>query len=802
MLKHISTRLIGTAAAAALLMGTGVYTSTAYAVDSPIDNASLEWGVSGMQQSTNAAGTCDYFTAGQTDGNLQSYSSQLGDVYIVKRLADGTSQQATSATRCDTTGSAGTNGQRILFTSGQGNVSDDGSATIRWTGAATVNSYGGMVPWYVQNPLLTVDASGNGTLTATVGGFASSESNSSIKEPLQPQDGVTIARFSNVKITDQGFTATPEYQGVDYHPLVDPTDASKGRTAASAITDALKSKDASWGSWPESFVDFQYRTGLSTYWHTSGGSADPLKHPEPLTVELNHQQIDGPPVISQDPTSQTASEGGTATFAAFASGDPTPTVQWQSSTDEGATWADVEGATSNQLIFNNVTVAAHNGLSVRMVATNALGTVTTSAVTLTVQERVAPTVTAQPENFSAPAGQAQYLNVTATGSALSYIWQRSTDGGETWVNYTGAADGWSPDWLTIPAADVTIENDGHQFRAVISNGVDDEVITSAAIMTVTTSAPEITWQPSTITAYDGMQVTLDASVTAAPNPTYIWEHSTDGGATWKEFVRIENSPYLSYQFTSTIENDKEQFRLHADNGIGTPATSGIISLTILPATERAVTPIYGTPLDPNGQGRLEVIGTGFDVTDADKGKDERIYLDIVEKGTRPGESAISADSALGRTTVHLSTFEDQAGAFTANIHFDEAELDATKRYELVIYNGTDLTNHNFDYVLPLLVQGQEPEAPTIDPIDPTDQDASTENPVSPQPEQVEASDEGQTSTSQETEPESVDANEAVAGGVLASTGGELSLLGTAAVAILAGASLMITRRRKTPNVRG
>ncbi len=41
-----------------------------------------------------------------------------------------------------------------------------------------------------------------------------------------------------------------------------------------------------WGSWPEEFVGFQLETGLSSYWYSSGGAADPKKPPLPLTVDF------------------------------------------------------------------------------------------------------------------------------------------------------------------------------------------------------------------------------------------------------------------------------------------------------------------------------------------------------------------------------------------------------------------------------------------------------------------------------------------------------------------------------------
>jgi hypothetical protein len=241
---------------------------------------------------------------------------------------------------------------------------------------------------------------------------------------------------------------------------------------------------------------------------------------------------------------------------------------------------------------------------------------------------------------------------------------------------------------------------------VISNGVDDSVTSDVSTMRVSTAAPEISWQPEKVTVYTGMPVDLTGTVSAAPNPTIIWERSTDDGATWSEFATLENAAHPTHRFTAAAGDDGTLYRFRADNGVGDPAVSGAITLEVIDTDERAVTPVHGSPLDPEGDGRLQVIGTGFDVEPEDVDKDEWVHLDVVERGTRPADEPIKG--SLGRGSVHLSTFEAQDGYLTANVHFDKSALDPSKRYELVLYNGDDLGNHRFDHVLPLLVKGQEP----------------------------------------------------------------------------------------------
>jgi hypothetical protein len=92
-----------------------------------------------------------------------------------------------------------------------------------------------------------------------------------------------------------------------------------------------------------------------------------------------------PPKVTVNPVDETVSVGDPAIFTANVTGVPTPTVQWQVSTDGGATFTNITGNTSaltTTLIF--VVNSNQNGYKYRAVFTNSLGTATTTAATLTV----------------------------------------------------------------------------------------------------------------------------------------------------------------------------------------------------------------------------------------------------------------------------------------------------------------------------------------------------------------------------------------------------------------------------------
>ncbi len=179
------------------------------------------------------------------------------------------------------------------------------------------------------------------------------------------------------------------------------------------------------------------------------------------------------PAITTQPVSQSVTLGRSITFTAAASGSPTPTVQWQVSVDKGSTWIDAPGATTPS--FTGVPILFVNGWEFRAVFTNAAGSATTTAATLTIF--VAPIVTTQPVDQSGPVGFTDTFTAAASGTPTPTVqWQVSVDKGTTWINAPGAT---TP---TISGEPTAFEN-GWDFRAVFTNG-GGSTTTNAATLTV------------------------------------------------------------------------------------------------------------------------------------------------------------------------------------------------------------------------------------------------------------------------------------------------------------------------------
>jgi large repetitive protein len=87
------------------------------------------------------------------------------------------------------------------------------------------------------------------------------------------------------------------------------------------------------------------------------------------------------PVVTTNPSSQTVANGKSVSFQAAATGTPTPTVQWQVSTNKGP-FTNIPGATS--AVYTVTAATSLSGNQYQAVFTNAAGTATTKAATLVV----------------------------------------------------------------------------------------------------------------------------------------------------------------------------------------------------------------------------------------------------------------------------------------------------------------------------------------------------------------------------------------------------------------------------------
>lgn len=179
-----------------------------------------------------------------------------------------------------------------------------------------------------------------------------------------------------------------------------------------------------------------------------------------------------PPAVTLNPVSQTGYAGTTLTFTAGASGAPTPSVQWQISTNKGSTWANYTGAgATSPSVTSAALTTAESGWEVRAVFTNGSGTATTSAATITVLKDVVPKVTVQPAKKTVAPGATVAFGAGASGEPTPTAqWEVSTNGGSTWTNVSGGtATTVSGGMATTLIFAATAAENGWDYRAVFMN---------------------------------------------------------------------------------------------------------------------------------------------------------------------------------------------------------------------------------------------------------------------------------------------------------------------------------------------
>jgi hypothetical protein len=354
-------------------------------------------------------------------------------------------------------------------------------------------------------------------------------------------------------------------------------------------------------------------------------------------------QANGPwsaPTVTSSPSSQTVLAGGTATFTAAASGNPTPTVQWQESTNAGSDWADVPGATSDTLSFT--TNSDEDGYLYHAVFTNVIGSATSDPATLTVQ--YAPTVTTQPTSQTVTTGGTATFTAAASGNPTPTVqWQDSTDGGSTWSNIVDATS----DTLSFA---VDFSQNDYQYHAVYTNSVDSAT-TDSAVLTVGV-APAVTTDPTDLTVVAGDTATFTAAASGNPTPTVQWQYSTDG-TNWNSM----NSTSATLSFTASEGDNGKSYEAVFTNDTGTVTTAAaMLTVQWAPAMQT--------------QPENKTVNDGQSVT---------FYA---YAGGNPDPSAQWQDSTDGGTN-----WNDVAGATSAMLTFTAGSSENGYEYRAVFTNS-------------------------------------------------------------------------------------------------------------------
>jgi len=233
------------------------------------------------------------------------------------------------------------------------------------------------------------------------------------------------------------------------------------------------------------------------------------------TASLTVSAATSAPTITTQPTSQTVAPGAAVSFAVTASGNPTPTYQWQKG---GVNIAGATGAT-----YSLASVVAGDAGNYAVIATNSAGSVTSATASLTVSTATsAPTISTQPASQTVAPGAAVSFSVTASGNPTpTYQWQK---GGVNIAGATGA---------TYSIANV-VAGDAGNYTLIATNSAGSATSNVAAL---TVSAPSPAPVSATLLPNQAVVAGHDVALSAAgANGTIQWQVSTDNGLNWQNLA--------------------------------------------------------------------------------------------------------------------------------------------------------------------------------------------------------------------------------------------------------------------------
>jgi hypothetical protein len=226
---------------------------------------------------------------------------------------------------------------------------------------------------------------------------------------------------------------------------------------------------------------------------------------------------------------------------------------------------------------NNATVSlmGANTLSpgtytVTMVGTAAGAANQTTTVTFTITPGTGAAIVAQPTSQSVCVGNAATFMINATGTAITYQWQLSIDGGISYQNIIGAN---SPSYI---ANAVTLSMNNYRYRCLVSGACSSTIISDAATLTTIAPVTIVTQSLNTAVCTGGSTI-----FSVETNPAAVqsqWQLSTDGGNSWVNIIGANTTTLNLSNITAGMNGNLYRVLL-SNNGCAT-TTSNTILLTV------------------------------------------------------------------------------------------------------------------------------------------------------------------------------------------------------------------------------
>ena len=243
--------------------------------------------------------------------------------------------------------------------------------------------------------------------------------------------------------------------------------------------------------------------------------------------------------IIRQPVSVEGNLGENAVFTVEATGEGL-TYQWFYSQEEGK-WYESAATGFDTATLTVQLLAYRDGQKYRCEITDANGeTLTTDEVTMTIRKSIVE-ITSQPVGVTnAVLGQTYTYTVEATGESLTYLWEYSANGGETWQQTW--LEGYNTATLTVA---MNSNRDGNLYRCVVSS-LTDQKTSEAAILSLPQFSAEIITQPVDVAAGTGETISFTVEA-EGEGLSFTWYRSKNNGETWDQtWLNGYNTNTLSF----------------------------------------------------------------------------------------------------------------------------------------------------------------------------------------------------------------------------------------------------------------
>jgi sugar lactone lactonase YvrE len=243
---------------------------------------------------------------------------------------------------------------------------------------------------------------------------------------------------------------------------------------------------------------------------------------------------------------------------------------------------------------------------------------------------VAPSITSQPQAATASDGATASFSVNASGSSLSYQWQRD---GQNIPGATSAS-------YTTPV--LRYADNGAKFQVVVS-GPNTSVTSSSVSLTVTPLALSLTTQPQAQTAKDGEVVSFDVGATGSQPVQYQW---------LRNGTPIAGATQATYTTAAlTLTDDGALFKVVLTNPAGS-VTSQEARLQVSPVPPRVVTAPESVTTTDGASVTFKVVAAGS--------------APLAYQWLRNGQAIVGATGASWAVTLDMTASGDRYAVQISN----------------------------------------------------------------------------------------------------------------------------------------